>query len=127
MPSGYNVTCIAFQEADNDTTGDAARNAQQSFYELDLGLNHVVRKYTENLEERANFLIAVPGGGDGPSGILICSENYITYKNLGVQPDIRAPIPRRRVSSFKFPCHINIMMYHFCLFIARFWMILNAE
>jgi len=39
----------------------------------------------------------VPGGGEGPSGVLICSENYLTYKNFGDQPDIRCPIPRRRV------------------------------
>jgi len=57
-----------------------------------------VRKYSEALDEHANFLITVPGGNDGPSGVLICSENYITYKNLGDQPDIRCPIPRRRVS-----------------------------
>ena len=42
--------------------------------------------------------VTVPGGSDGPSGVLICSENYVTYKNLGDQPDIRCPIPRRRVS-----------------------------
>ena len=98
---GWNVWLTGCsQEADNDPTGEVMQKAQQSltFYELDLGLNHVVRKFTENLEERANFLIAVPGGADGPSGILICAENYITYKNLGEQPDIRAPIPRRIVS-----------------------------
>lgn len=87
-----------YEEADNDPTGEAATNTQQTltYYELDLGLNHVVRKYSEPLEEHANFLIAVPGGNDGPSGVLICSENYITYKNFGDQPDIRCPIPRRR-------------------------------
>ena len=42
--------------------------------------------------------VSVPGGKEGPSGVLICSENYITYKNFGDQPDIRCPIPRRRVS-----------------------------
>lgn len=47
------------QEADNDPTGEAAANTQQTltFYELDLGLNHVVRKYSEPLEEHGNFLI----------------------------------------------------------------------
>lgn len=45
------------------------------------------------------LLSLVPGGSDGPSGVLICSENYITYKNFGDQPDIRCPIPRRRVSA----------------------------
>ena len=70
--------------------------AQQTltYYELDLGLNHVVRKYSEPLEDHANMLISVPGGNEGPSGVLICSENYITYKNFGDQPDIRCPIPR---------------------------------
>ncbi|KAK7114295.1 hypothetical protein V1264_000378 [Littorina saxatilis] len=89
---------IDYEEADMDPTGEAAQKTQQllTYYELDLGLNHVVRKYSEQLEEHANFLISVPGGNDGPSGVLICSENYITYKNLGDQPDIRCPIPRRR-------------------------------
>ncbi|XP_072013068.1 splicing factor 3B subunit 3-like [Amphiura filiformis] len=89
---------IDYEDADQDPTGEAAQNTQQmlTYYELDLGLNHVVRKYSEPLEEHGNFLIAVPGGNDGPSGLLICSENYVTYKNLGDQPDIRMPIPRRR-------------------------------
>ena len=39
----------------------------------------------------------VPGGNDGPSGVLICSENYLTYKNFGDQEDVRCPIPRRKV------------------------------
>lgn len=89
---------IDYEEADGDPTGEAAQKTPQmlTFYELDLGLNHVVRKYSEQLEEHANFLITVPGGNEGPSGMLICSENYITYKNFGDQPDIRCPIPRRR-------------------------------
>lgn len=87
-----------YEDADTDPTGEAAQTTQQTltFYELDLGLNHVVRKYSEPLEEHGNFLISVPGGSDGPSGVLICSENYITYKNFGDQLDIRCPIPRRR-------------------------------
>lgn len=89
---------IDYEEADIDPTGEAAQKTQQTltFYELDLGVNHVVRKYSEPLEEHANFLVTVPGGDDGPSGVLICSENYLTYKNLGDQHDIRCPIPRRR-------------------------------
>ena len=78
---------VDYEEADNDVTGEAAANTRQTltFYELDLGLNHVVRKYSEPLEEHGNMLISVPGGNDGPSGVLVCSENYITYKNLGDQ------------------------------------------
>ena len=49
-----------FQEADADPTGEAADKTQQllTYYELDLGLNHVVRKFSEQLEEHANFLIS---------------------------------------------------------------------
>lgn len=43
------------------------------------------------------FYILVPGGNDGPSGVLVSSENYLTYKNFGDQQDIRCPIPRRKV------------------------------
>ncbi|PVD21138.1 hypothetical protein C0Q70_19304 [Pomacea canaliculata] len=48
------------------------------------------------VDPKGRAVMIVPGGNDGPSGVLICSENYITYKNLGDQPDIRCPIPRRR-------------------------------
>jgi splicing factor 3B subunit 3 len=40
------------------------------------------------------MLIPLPGGRDGPSGVLVCSENYITW----VHPDFqshRIPIPHR--------------------------------
>lgn len=64
-----------FQEADNDPTGEAAANTQQTltFYELDLGLNHVVRKYSEPLEEHGNFLITGTGhrAAVGPGGCLV--------------------------------------------------------
>ena len=43
------------------------------------------------------YWLLVPGGNDGPSGVMVCSENYITYKNFGDQADIRMPIPRRKV------------------------------
>lgn len=31
---------------------------------------------------------------DGPSGVLVCTENYIIYKHQGVK-EHRVPIPRR--------------------------------
>jgi splicing factor 3B subunit 3 len=72
-----------------------------TFYELDLGLNHVVRKYAEPMTEPGNLLISVPGGNEGPSGVICCCEGFLVYKNLGDQQDIRCPIPRRRVSFFR--------------------------
>ncbi|URE12489.1 Splicing factor 3B subunit [Musa troglodytarum] len=87
---------LDYSEADLDPTGQAAADAQKhlTFYELDLGLNHVSRKWSEPVDNGANLLVAVPGGGDGPSGVLICAENFVIYKNQG-HPDVRAVIPRR--------------------------------
>ncbi|KAK0426014.1 hypothetical protein QR680_009503 [Steinernema hermaphroditum] len=88
---------VDYEDADHDPNGEM-KAAQQTltFYELDLGLNHVVRKYAEPLSDKANHIISVPGGQDGPSGVILCCENYLVYKNLGDQPDIKCPIPRRR-------------------------------
>jgi splicing factor 3B subunit 3 len=88
---------LDYSEADQDSTGQAANEAQKhlTFYELDLGLNHVVRKWTEPVDNGANMLVTVPGGGDGPSGVLVCAENFVIYKNQN-QPDVRAVIPRRQ-------------------------------
>ena len=79
-----------------DPSGEAAQEAQKhlTFYELDLGLNHVVRKWSEPVDNGANMLIPVPGGGSGPGGVLICAENFIIYKNEEHE-DVRAVIPRR--------------------------------
>ncbi|KAG2723650.1 hypothetical protein I3760_02G179300 [Carya illinoinensis] len=87
---------LDYSEADQDSTGQAASEAQKNltFYELDLGLNHVSRKWSEPVDNGANLLVTVPGGGDGPSGVLVCAENFVIYKNQG-HPDLRAVIPRR--------------------------------
>ncbi|KAL7677689.1 hypothetical protein ACOME3_003928, partial [Neoechinorhynchus agilis] len=90
---------LDYEEADNDPSGEIAGATQQTltFYELDLGLNHVVRKFSVPLEEMANLLISVPGGNDGPGGVLVCSENHITYRTMiEDQTPVRCPIPRRR-------------------------------
>lgn len=52
-------------------------------YELDLGLNHIVRKWTMPLEFSAGLLIALPGGIDGPSGVLVCFDGFIQYFHPG--------------------------------------------
>lgn len=93
--------CLEFdyEDADSDPTGEALEDTQQTltFYELDLGLNHVVRKQSDPLETMANKLIGVPGGSDGPGGVIVCFEGLITYRNLGDQPPVSVRIPRRSV------------------------------
>ncbi|KAG0056642.1 Splicing factor 3B subunit 3 [Gryganskiella cystojenkinii] len=87
---------VDYSEADQDPTGEALNETEKmlTYYELDLGLNHVVRKWSETVDPKSNMLLAVPGGTDGPSGVLVCSENYITYKHIG-HATLTVPIPRR--------------------------------
>ena len=59
------------------------------------GLNHVVRKESIPLDEFANKLIAVPGGADGPSGVLVCTEGHVTWRTFGEHDPVTVNIPRR--------------------------------
>lgn len=74
-----------------DPSGDAAASAQKhlTYYELDLGLNHVLRKWSEPIDNGANMLVPVPGGGDGPGGVLVCCENFVLYRHQVGTPDAR--------------------------------------
>eukprot|EP00878_Enallax_costatus_P010041 GHUV01010480.1.p1 GENE.GHUV01010480.1~~GHUV01010480.1.p1 ORF type:complete len:1094 (+),score=306.67 GHUV01010480.1:216-3497(+) len=87
---------LDYSDADQDPTGDAAAAAQKhlTYYELDLGLNHVLRKWSDPVDNGANLLIPVPGGGDGPSGVLVCAENFLIYRHQG-HDEIRTVLPRR--------------------------------
>lgn len=54
---------INYEEADTDPdTRPTDLEQSLAFYELDLGLNHVVRKESKTLHKHANHLIPVPGG-----------------------------------------------------------------
>ncbi|KAI9624212.1 hypothetical protein KEM48_009110 [Puccinia striiformis f. sp. tritici PST-130] len=95
---------VDYGEADQDPSGEAFNSAEKmlTYYELDLGLNHVVRKWSDPTDPRANMLLQVPGGQsmtnpekfDGPSGVLICCEDFIIYKHQNVK-EHRIPIPKR--------------------------------
>lgn len=88
---------VDYTEVDQDSTGQALEEleTQLVYYELDLGLNHVVRKWSEPVDPTASLLFQVPGGSDGPSGVLVCGTENITYRHSN-QEAFRVPIPRRR-------------------------------
>ena len=65
-----------------------------TYYELDLGLNHVTRKWAEPCDPGSYKLLTVPGDGDWPGGVIVCAENWLIWKNQGCN-EVRAPIPRR--------------------------------
>ena len=88
---------IDYSDADQDATGQAVQEVETQlvYYELDLGLNHVIRKWSEPVDPTSSLLFQVPGGNDGPSGVLVCGEENITYRHSN-QEAFRVPIPRRR-------------------------------
>ncbi|KAF6255086.1 CPSF A subunit region-domain-containing protein [Scenedesmus sp. NREL 46B-D3] len=87
---------LDYADADQDPSGEAAAAAQKhlTYYELDLGLNHVLRKWSDPVDNGANLLIPVPGSGDGPGGVLVCAENFLLYRNQGHE-EVRTVLPRR--------------------------------
>ena len=88
---------IDYTESDQDPSGQAFESLEKHliYYELDLGLNHVVRKWSDIVDRTATMLLQVPGGADGPSGVLVCGLDNITYRHSN-QDAFRVPIPRRR-------------------------------
>ncbi|KAL3472155.1 CPSF A subunit region-domain-containing protein [Aspergillus californicus] len=88
---------VDYSESDQDPTGQAYEEVEKVlvYYELDLGLNHVVRKWADPVDRTASMLFQVPGGADGPSGVLVCAEDSIAYRHSN-QDAFRVPIPRRQ-------------------------------
>ena len=88
---------VDYTESDQDPTGEGFDTIEKSlvYYELDLGLNHVVRKWSDPVDRTATMLFQVPGGADGPSGVLVCGLDNITYRHSNQDP-FRIAIPRRR-------------------------------
>jgi splicing factor 3B subunit 3 len=91
---------LEYTESDADPTGEAAAAAQKMlvYYELDLGVNTMTRKWSREAETNSNILLAVPGGDsgimDGPGGVLVLAENWVLFES-SKQPSVRTPIPRR--------------------------------
>ena len=88
---------VSYAEADEDPSGQSAAAAEKMlvYYELDLGLNHIVRKWSVAVHRRANILIPIPGGDDGPGGVLVCSEGRIEYHRPSSTNVHVVPIPRK--------------------------------
>lgn len=58
-------------------------NKNLCYYELDQGLNNVVRKWSEPIPFAAQTIIPVPGGSDGPGGVLIFAPGQIIHHRPG--------------------------------------------
>lgn len=89
IDNGFENPIFAALECDMTT-----KEKTIAYYEMDLGLNHVVRKWSAVVENTANILLALPGGTDGPSGLIVCSQNLITWIHQNAT-SVSIKIPRR--------------------------------
>jgi len=93
---------IEYGEADQDPTGEEAQSAEKHlvYYQLDLGLNHVTRMWSNPISRTASFLLPVPGDTLGPGGVIVCGENWVAYRHMD-HPEVRTPVPRRKNIPFQ--------------------------
>ena len=77
------------------TTNTSVIEKQLALYELDLGLNHVSRKWARTVHPSAACLAALPGGSDGPSGVLVGIEDGIEYHHPDIAEPVVCVVPRR--------------------------------
>ncbi|KAF2497192.1 putative nuclear mRNA splicing factor [Lophium mytilinum] len=87
---------VDYSESEQDPTGVAYEEYEKQlvYYQLDLGLNHVVRLWADTVDRTSHILFRVPGGVSGPSGALVCGVDNITYRHMN-QDAFRVVIPRR--------------------------------
>jgi splicing factor 3B subunit 3 len=75
--------CLEIDCGDPDQSFSAVNTGKPqkilTFYEMDLGLNHVIRKNIMPLDYSAHMLISVP---DSPGGIIVVCENFLVYKKV---------------------------------------------
>jgi splicing factor 3B subunit 3 len=64
---------VDYGDADVETSSVNTGDYQKLliYYEMDLGLNHVVRKHAELVDKSAHLIIPLPGTTEGPGGVLI--------------------------------------------------------
>lgn len=91
---------LAIGEADEDHTGAAAAQAEKQLvtYELDSGLNHVVRKGAVVTQRSAHAVLAMPSGEFGPGGTLVLAQGWVLWHG----PDgelLHTAIPTRELQA----------------------------
>lgn len=101
VDSGYENPLFAALEVDCTLAveGEVEDRSQLEkllvFYEMEIGLNHVTRKSVEVVDQSTHLLLAVPGGDDGPSGVLAFASGRVDWRRLG-HASVHATLPKRK-------------------------------
>lgn len=139
VDNGYDNPLFASLEydytaADEDPTGEAYSKTPKNlvYYELDLGINNIVKKWVTPVDKSSNMLITLivqrdSGEGLGPTGVLVCSNGYISYINQD-HPTVTGKIPKRiqqKDSDIMIICHAEmyIKVLYILYIIEKFYII----
>jgi splicing factor 3B subunit 3 len=99
VDNGYDnpiFACLEIQYP-QENQEDMSTEKQLAYYELDLGLNHVSRRWAAKVPETSCCLAAIPGGADGPSGVLVGCEDFVLYMHEKSSETIACAVPRRNL------------------------------
>lgn len=66
------------------------------YYEMDFGMNNVIRKKDLGMDQTAHMLIPVPAQPDGPGGVLVVLEDFLFYKGVKEEKWVRFPLRKGR-------------------------------
>lgn len=106
IDNGYDNPIFAsleFQYPDEEDLLDGMISPESSpvkeiaYYELDLGLNHVSRRWAKPTHPSACCIVPLHGGVDGPSGVLVGGEDWIEYMHEGLTEKVVCSFPRRHL------------------------------
>lgn len=60
-------------------------------YELDLGLNHVIRRAPVAVPNSTSHIMSVPGGKEGPGGVLVFAADTVIHHGNGNSSKVSLP------------------------------------
>ena len=77
--------CIEVEYGDEDNEKSAVCTGVYQkvivYYEMDLSLNHVVRKSSEKVDNSAHLIVGIPKNKQLPGGVLVFCEDFVVYRN----------------------------------------------
>ena len=88
------------------------------YYEMDFGMNTVIRKKETPVDPTAHMLIPVPAAPEGPGGVLIVLEDYLLYKGTEdhmIRFPVRKDRPLTRKIQFTCSCIYRFKGFFFLI------------
>lgn len=87
---------VDYTQAESDPSLESLPDKTLNYYTVDLGLNHVAKSWSCPCDPTANKVFSVPGGQDGPSGVIVAAAGRIYWMHKGQKAPMSIPLPERQ-------------------------------